>query len=144
TEVASASLGVRFGGRRMRRILVMVFVALALTISTPAVAQLSETMQRAAYCVGVLDFTLKNSSPDDTPDDVCLGWKEQHHASREACVRYLQQSFRASIEQKLKRYNDYLYREMMQRALLQNADAVHMVMSRTLIEQKGRDDALAV
>jgi len=126
----------------MCRILVMAFVAL--TISTPATAQLSETMQRAAYCTGVLKFTLENGSPDDTPDEVCLGWKEQHHASREACVRYVQQSVRASIEQKLKRYNDYLYREMMQRALLQNADVMHLVMSRALIERKGRDDAQAV
>ena len=119
-------------------------VALALIISTPAFAQLSETMQRAAYCIGVLEVTLKNSDAQDAPDNVCLGWKEQNHASREACIHYLKQSTRASFEQKLKRYRDYLYREMMQRTLLQNADVANLIMSRSLVERKGRDDAEAV
>src|SRR5262249_6836246 len=103
-----------------------------------------ETMQRAAYCIGALDFTLRSGGPEEAAtDNVCLGWKEQRHASREACIQALQQHLRDSLALKRKRYADHLYMEMGQRVILQGGDAARMALSSTLIERKGSDDAQA-
>jgi hypothetical protein len=122
-----------------------IIVALALTSATPvAAAELSATMQRAAYCSGVLKFNIENYTPSDTPDNVCLGWREQHFASRDACKADAVQTVLASMQAQLKRYNDYLRLEIAQRILLRSQDGTDEMMSVALIRAKGRRDAHAM
>jgi len=119
-----------------------IIVALALTAATSAgAAELSTTMQRAAYCSGVLEFHLANLGNPADDNSVCLGWREQHFASRDACITALVQSVIASTQAKKKRYADYLYFEMMQRILLGSKDGTDGMMSVALIQAKGRQDA---
>jgi len=96
-------------------------LAIALIIhATSAVgAELSETMQRAAYCSGVLKYHIETFKPgENTPDNVCLGWAKQNYPSREACTTALEQSLIATMHQRLKRYLDYITMQMAQRILL--------------------------
>jgi hypothetical protein len=119
-------------------------VALALTAGMPAVAaELTVTMQRAAYCSGVLNFYLEREKANATPppDNVCLGWREQHFASREACLVDLRDKSLASFKAKKKRYDDYLNSELMQRILLRSQDGTDEMMSIALIRGKGHRDA---
>jgi hypothetical protein len=122
-------------------------LALVLIISaTPAVgAELNATMQRAAYCSGVLKYHIETFKPgEDTPDNVCLGWAKQNYPSREACTTALEQSLLATMHQRLKRYLDYITMQMAQRILLHSDTNDGAVFSVVLIQNKGRDDAHSV
>jgi hypothetical protein len=125
---------------------IIIIVALIFAITPSVGAELSDTMQRAAYCSGVLEYHIETFKPgENTPDNVCLGWAKQNYPSREACTADLEQSFLATMHQRLKRYLDYVSLQMAQRILLhsdKNSDGA--VFSEVLIQEKGRDDAHAV
>jgi hypothetical protein len=120
-----------------------VIVALALVIGAPpaAGAELSATMQRAAYCQGVLKYTLENHEPGDTPANVCSGWQKQGYPSREACHAAGEQEALAGIRAKLARYADYFRLEMSRSILLHSQDGTDAMTSAAFIQGKGRRDA---
>ena len=73
-------------------------------------AELNDTMQRAAYCSGVLKYHIEIFKPgENVPDDVCLQWAKQNYPSREACTTALEQSLLGVMHQRLKRYLDYIF-----------------------------------
>jgi hypothetical protein len=118
----------------------------ALLLATlPAWAQLPDNMQRAAYCSGVLQHRVENFViADPVPDDVCLRWQEQHHSSRDDCIRGLRRAVLATFQQKLQRYLGYLESEMAQRAVFGSGSSNKLVIDFAqiqAIQNKGRRDA---
>lgn len=129
------SIGLVRGAGKIMRLLYLAFT-FALIIGAPKNAwpqsALSDNAFRAAYCVGVLDESLKTFKPVDE----CPGWANfKLFASEQDCKDQLGGAFeqmRRDREQKRKRYAFYL--------ATQRPSLAHMMASIVAINEKGKAD----
>jgi hypothetical protein len=104
-------------------------------------AELSDTMQRAAYCSGVIGYHIATFKPNENvPPDACRSWEQDRFPSRDACLRATYENVLEAMHRKLQRYTHYIKLGLW----LRSDPNDKAMMSVAIIRSKGRRDAEAM
>jgi hypothetical protein len=119
---------------------------LLLAAPVASAQMLTDTEQRAAYCIGVLKYHMEENlggTRDAIDRLVCGSWQEWRFHTREACADAAAQEVLAADRAKLSRYGDYLKLQLGQHIL--SGDKLDgTAASIALMVGKGRSDAHAL